>query len=385
MSEAANTPVPEESPRAMGGNGRTEPLTESTTISESDDCEKNCSIERILSEQKIKQWHGLQSDLRRMLRYAASIKDHEAPDGLIPQVVQILETPPDTLTLKNKQDAWELLDQLTAEIHPVTAETLRVAEQLTNDQIKRPGFIRIFWKDTLPRAAVRSSVLSLVFWLITTLLVQIYAVLGGAYIKDIDNIRKELETPQLSNISPSLSTITPTVSTSSSTAITLRVQTLNSQLMADDFALFNWNCVWRFPIGIFTGKNDCSDATFLPNPWRDETTARRVLEVLNYYLLPMLYGLFGAAAFVLRSLSSEIDQTTFEAKAILGYRLRRALGAALGIAVGLFYTPEAHLQLSLIAVAFLAGYNVEVFLVIFDGIVSHLQRWLGGESNKQTG
>jgi hypothetical protein len=98
-----------------------------------------------------------------------------------------------------------------------------------------------------------------------------------------------------------------------------------------------------------------------------------LLVFLSGYLLPMLYGLLGACAFVLRKLSDEIDKLTFANDARVRYSLRLNIGLLAGLAVGWFIKPgtgEASLvSLSPLALAFVAGYGSDLFFVALDKIV----------------
>ena len=98
-----------------------------------------------------------------------------------------------------------------------------------------------------------------------------------------------------------------------------------------------------------------------------------LLVFLSGYLLPMLYGLLGACAFVLRKLSDEIDKLTYANDARVRYSLRLNIGLLAGLAVGWFIKPgtgEASLvSLSPLALAFVAGYGSDLFFVALDKIV----------------
>jgi hypothetical protein len=98
-----------------------------------------------------------------------------------------------------------------------------------------------------------------------------------------------------------------------------------------------------------------------------------LLVFLSGYLLPMLYGLLGACAFVLRKLSDEIDKLTFANDARVRYSLRLNIGLLAGLAVGWFIKPgngDATLvSLSPLALAFVAGYGSDLFFVALDKIV----------------
>jgi hypothetical protein len=98
-----------------------------------------------------------------------------------------------------------------------------------------------------------------------------------------------------------------------------------------------------------------------------------LLVFLSGYLLPMLYGLLGACAFVLRKLSDEIDKLTYANDARVRYSLRLNIGLLAGLAVGWFIKPgpgDATLvSLSPLALAFVAGYSSDLFFVALDKIV----------------
>jgi hypothetical protein len=98
-----------------------------------------------------------------------------------------------------------------------------------------------------------------------------------------------------------------------------------------------------------------------------------LLVFLSGYLLPMLYGLLGACAFVLRKLSDEIDKLTYANDARVRYSLRLNIGLLSGLAVGWFIKPgpgDATLvSLSPLALAFVAGYGSDLFFAALDKIV----------------
>jgi hypothetical protein len=95
------------------------------------------------------------------------------------------------------------------------------------------------------------------------------------------------------------------------------------------------------------------------------------LQVIQTNILPLLYGLLGAAAFVLRTLSKRIKNMTYVPAANTGFGLRIQLGALAGLAIGWFYTPDSleGSSLSPLALAFLAGYSVELFFTAMDKLV----------------
>lgn len=87
------------------------------------------------------------------------------------------------------------------------------------------------------------------------------------------------------------------------------------------------------------------------------------------FILPLLFGLIGAIAYVIRTISDEIATTTFSKTSPTRHLMRVALGAIAGVVVGFFTKVSTQVQLPQLAFAFLAGYGVEALFSMFDGII----------------
>jgi hypothetical protein len=98
-----------------------------------------------------------------------------------------------------------------------------------------------------------------------------------------------------------------------------------------------------------------------------------VLVFLSGYLLPMMYGLLGACAFVLRQLSAQGDRPTHAYNAQVRYSLRLSIGLLSGLAVSWLIKPGSGdstlVSLSPLALAFVAGYGSDLFFVALDKVV----------------
>jgi hypothetical protein len=98
-----------------------------------------------------------------------------------------------------------------------------------------------------------------------------------------------------------------------------------------------------------------------------------VLNFLGKYVLPALYGLLGACAFVLRQLSDEIGKLRFAHDRQVQYTLRLNIGLLGGLAVGWFVSPgegaSVVANLSPLALAFVAGYGSDLLFALLDRIV----------------
>lgn len=103
-------------------------------------------------------------------------------------------------------------------------------------------------------------------------------------------------------------------------------------------------------------------------------TLEIVLDFLATYVLPALYGLLGACAFVLRQLSADIAALSFANDLRVRYTLRLNIGLLAGLAVGWFITPDQNASvianLSPLALAFVAGYGSDLLFAVLDRIVN---------------
>jgi hypothetical protein len=102
-----------------------------------------------------------------------------------------------------------------------------------------------------------------------------------------------------------------------------------------------------------------------------------VLEVLQIYILPLLCGFLGAAFYVLRSMTAEIENVTYTLGSDIRYELRLALGALGGLGIGWFLTPEkisGFQAISPLAISFLVGYNIELLFSVMDGFIDTISK-----------
>jgi hypothetical protein len=96
-----------------------------------------------------------------------------------------------------------------------------------------------------------------------------------------------------------------------------------------------------------------------------------MLTVLSAYVLPMLSGLLGACAFVLREFCAETDKESYAQRMLLHPPPRLSIGLLSGLAVGWFVKPGAGTlaTLSPSALAFVAGYGSDAFFAMLDKLV----------------
>jgi hypothetical protein len=107
--------------------------------------------------------------------------------------------------------------------------------------------------------------------------------------------------------------------------------------------------------------------------------AEFAIELIQGFILPLLYGLFGAFIFVLRMLLKDIKELTYTPDSDTRYRLRLTLASLGGMIIGWFMKPDDLNSLSVLspmALAFLMGYNVDVFFAIMDRFIENIKQWI---------
>lgn len=89
-------------------------------------------------------------------------------------------------------------------------------------------------------------------------------------------------------------------------------------------------------------------------------------------LLPMLYALLGACAYLLRLFSQELNSRTFSPSYAISARFFIALIG--GMIVGLFGNLSQGTSLSPLALAFLVGYAADVFFSFLEGLLVNFKK-----------
>jgi hypothetical protein len=87
-------------------------------------------------------------------------------------------------------------------------------------------------------------------------------------------------------------------------------------------------------------------------------------------ILPVLYALLGAGAYVLRRLESQLRSHTYTRE---GHSPRFITAAIAGAVVGLFNFGQG-VSVSPLAIAFLVGYAVDVFFMFLEGLINTLSK-----------
>ena len=324
----------------------------------------------------------------QLLLYYASRRGIELDASIVTKTVEAaysLKKGADiTATRQIEEDFWPAFQELAKAVRPITIDSVKATydgSSMVNKLIQYCGC-----KVPLTRLSAILYSLGAIGTLIVVIAIQMYWVVGVSVTNEavvlgmeitrlVEEQRERAEEIGQNNIAGDLIFNT----------LGGQIQQNEQWLVAAHTTLERWNQWWRTVVpGLVdsTGSDTSEDATVRARI--AVTSAGFVLEALSTYLIPLLYGVLGAFAYVLRELVKEIREVTFTDGSLIRYRLRLSLGLLAGIAVGFLTSADAAAQggveatqaiLSLttlgpIALAFLAGYSVELVFATMDRIVS---------------
>jgi hypothetical protein len=301
-----------------------------------------------------------------------------------------------TITDTQEVAFWASASEISKAITPVTIDSLNA----TLPRKRRwSGWSA---KSFAATAAARYRVVT-VITLIALLLFQIYWLIGATVLTDLKEIRAKLEkiepdydsTKQLleelqtANRPEDQAQIRKLKSESNSIDSRILIERVSA---ATNFeVLRNWNIgksllLWSSSSQKIawsqTNEAQSNDKSvfflwvFTTENVVEMQTAQIILTALIRYILPILYGTLGAATYIARILSNDIKEATYSLDSKIRYQLRFALGAVAGFSIAWFTSDVKQAEnvgifqsLSPLALAFLAGYSVDLLFSLLDRLV----------------
>jgi len=291
-------------------------------------------------------------------------------------------------------DFWIAFQVLSKAIQPVSIDSLRAASEPKEQKFTGINkYLRRKKKSLVKKSVTWYQSFALISMFVMIAL-QIYALIGTAQLaKYNEGVAKILE---IQNKMQSLILITSTdpdnksASNEKSDLETLQEE-ITLEMKSEIQLLESWlnftpNIISKGNIAISrtmvveqaisTGNSplDNGNSVNIRNVVIIQQTKSLVI-ILNQYILPLLYGLLGGFAFVLREVSREAKAMTYTPISNIKYGLRIHLGALAGLVIGFLW---GDLQgksfgvvesLSPLAVAFLAGYSVDFLFRLLDSII----------------
>lgn len=327
--------------------------------------------------------NDLIEEAQLLLRYAAQ-QGLDVDKNVISVIVKskhLVTT--DKWTPDVETEFWDAFNYIAKKVKPVNIESLKATAKIYEAGTPFIGKLFRMQKVSIAEKAVwRYRMISAAFLLILVIS-QIVWSYGISIVTEINKLPKSIEetTQKIQNIKAvkgSAAADDPEMS-----ILEAKIEEYKSKYDASFVALQKWNNLIRLKLPqqemTFTKEIESGVKPIVILKKKIERQiitlqdAQFVLQVLQVYLLPLLYGFVGSCAYILRTLINEIKNVTYTSESNIGYLLRLQLGGLAGLAIGWFASPETFSivkSLSPFALAFAAGYSVELLFSVLDRIIS---------------
>ena len=278
---------------------------------------------------------------------------------------------------------WQAYQVVARAVAPVTIASLQATSEAHD--LASVTTVRWWQRSKSPaRRAVRYNTALVILVLAVLLVVQVYQLFGASLTAEIRALASQQDAVLAK----------PTVAVSGPAAEAEAAQKAAALENIDlrkisSYSLLTWwnNCLpdWLAPVSI---REKVTADTAMAKRLADQQRALLVLDVMQRYILPLLYGLLGSCVYVLRSLATQIRARTYTESSNIDIRLRIYIGALSGLIIGWFFSPESGGVLSTLsqnALAFLAGYSVDLLFSALDRILSAFAGSPAGKSEAARG
>lgn len=283
----------------------------------------------------------------------------------------------DKWTEGDEVDFWRTFRDISQAIQPVTIESILAANTLLKPSEWQSKFLGKKSR-TLTRKAVHRYVRGALFSLGLMLVIQVYSLIGTTVLHNIEN--SDAKITDLENqiaLQQELKNFQKSIAFELQKDLVAEQREKNIELLAK----------WLRPIDylLFNKPADLSIFRLEKSKRLDKRTydqindvgvrviqaAQHPILIIGAYILPLLYGLLGAYAYILRVLFEEIRTITYSMDSDIRYILRINLGALAGLMVGLF---NVTVNFSPLAIAFVAGYSIEFLFMAIDRLIDSVNK-----------
>ena len=316
----------------------------------------------------------VQASVYRFLRYAASRSDIELGKALVDSLIPVLRRKPDMLTPEDEAVLWDGYTRLSKLVAPATDESLSITDQIRQARASPRSEAAKSWPVVnCIRLELRKTVYLLMFMLSVFVITQAYVILLTDALQDHADLRKEYQAVtahigDLWDANPDIKEhVAPLKPLVDRQADLERKMEVTSRAEARLMEIW-W---WIYPDPAEAVSKDHEE--YLKTALAIEGYSRSLLSILSQYVLPLILGLLGAIAYLVRRSLFSLAYNSYAPSFGGQFIMRVCLGGLLGVIGGIMFSlDETELEtysLSTVVVAFLMGYSVEFAFTLFDRLI----------------
>ncbi len=315
-----------------------------------------------------------QATLYRYLRYAASRSDIGLGKDLIDPLIPLLHQDAGAMSSEQEAVLWDGYNRLSKLVWPATDESLEIADQMRQARATYPPDAATWPIVARIRRELRKIVVFLITMVAVFLVTQAYVIVLTDVLEEHKSLREEhrailTQIQALRAANPDLKDEAAPLEPLLDRHAELEGKMIVSS-RAEGHLMAMWWWVYPKPRGMDgAGEPDAAVAASV-SMVAVEDYARSLLGILSQYVLPLILGLLGAVAYIVRRALFNLAYSSYTPSFGGQVAMRLSLGGLLGVIAGIMFSlDQAELEtysLSLVVVAFLMGYSVEFAFSLFD-------------------
>jgi len=243
----------------------------------------------------------VQASVYRFLRYAASRSDIELGKALVDSLIPVLRRKPDMLTPEDEAVLWDGYNRVSKLVAPATDESLSITDQIRQARASPRSEAAKSWPVVnCIRIELRKTVYLLMFMLSVFVITQAYVILLTDALQDHADLREEYQAVtahigDLWDANPDIKEhVSPLKPLVDRQADLERKMEVTSRAEARLMEIW-W---WIYPDPAEAVSNDHEE--YLKAALAIEGYSRSLLSILSQYVLPLILGLLGAIAYLVR-------------------------------------------------------------------------------------
>ena len=258
---------------------------------------------------------------------------------------------------------------------PAASESQNDAAQagraFSRNGLARTAFPGLVGKSRSFRAGMLSIGIGLTIWLILTCALSWYAALGNARLSQLNAAEVALTTARAKVSAPTAVSTDAAPPQGRAALATGGIACVAGTACGDVATAEAIVKAARAGVGTWLAFRPEADGALIAN---DATSA---LSVIGSGILPVMYGILGAAAAVLRLLSGRMRLSLLMPRDLTLALQQLALGAVVGACIGLFVTSDGAgvlgtVSLSSSALSFVAGFGVDAVFATLEALIARL-------------
>ena len=313
-----------------------------------------------------------QASLYRYLRYAASRSDIGFGKDLIDPLIPLLRQDAGAMSDADEALLWDGYDRLSRLVAPATDESLEIADQIRQARAADAEHVGTCPIEARIRRELRKIVVVLIVMVAIFLVTQAYVIVLTDVLQDHKSLREQHRSI-LTQIQ-TLRAANPDLKAGPLKPLLDRQAKLEGKMMVSSRAEAHLMAMWWWaypkPDGMDGSREPDATEAASVRMVAVEDYAQSLLGILSQYVLPLILGLLGAVAYIVRRALFNLAYHSYTPSFEGQFVMRLSLGGLLGVIAGIMFSlDEAELQtysLSLVVVAFLMGYSVEFAFSLFD-------------------